>query len=69
MDKLSYRVYYRDKTSRKKQDHKYRLLAAFVYEDDATFYVMNELNHQNPETLTLDYKIMQGNKNHKVYLS
>lgn len=61
MSKAMYRVYC-------KEDKKYLLLASFVFEEDANFYVRNKLNDCPPELETRIFKIMQGNRNIKVFI-
>lgn len=65
MSKAMFRVYYRDTYSNKSRDKKWSLIAAFVYQHDAEWFISDKRN-SDPEG-QYSYKIMQGNRNIKVY--
>lgn len=65
---LAYRIYSRNKRAIDKSKHKYLWLASFLCEMDAIFYINSKLNsYMAYEIDKPDFKIMQGNRNHKVY--
>lgn len=67
MSKLMYRVYARSIYPRYKADRKYNLLAAFLYKEDAEWFIRDRLNSEGIEHRETEYKIMQGNRNLEVY--
>lgn len=56
-----YRVYYKEQGS----IEKWKLLAAFMYLEDAAWFITDSTN-SDPEG-TMSYKIMQGSKNIRKY--